>query len=128
MEEIQERILIVDDSVVNNLLYTSILEDYDFIADSVNGGMQALNYLKRQIPDLILLDLMMPRMTGWDLLKIFQTDDKLTNIPVVIISAHIEANTKNRANLFGVIDVLEKPVSEKKLIETVNFALKAQLK
>ena len=77
------KLFIIDDSTVNNIFLQSILEEYGYIVHSAISGEEALRKIETFGPDVILLDLMMPGMSGIDLLKKFREME--LDIPVVII-------------------------------------------
>src|SRR5258708_307681 len=81
-------ILIVEDDISICTVITEILQDEGYLVASVENGAEALAYLQQHIhPQLILLDLNMPVMTGWDFRAQQQCDPRLAEIPVIIMSA-----------------------------------------
>jgi len=106
------KILIVDDE--DDVLYSLKhgLEDisHEYIITIASDGKQCLEFLSKDIPDLILLDLMMPNMNGWEVLDVIQGNLKWRNIPVFIISAASDPEFKQTAEDLG-IPFIEKPLS-----------------
>lgn len=112
-------ILIVDDDAdVRDMLGEFFsLEGYDVA--TARNGKDALEQLKHgRSADLILLDLMMPVMDGWQFRMEQQRDPQLAAIPVVVLSAVY--NARERAGLLGAVDYMQKPVEFDKLIETAE--------
>lgn len=82
------RVLVVDDDTDSAGALVDILEHSGYEATAVNDGKQALTHLKaEQLPDVMILDLFMPRMNGWDLMRELKRNAKLANIPVIVVSA-----------------------------------------
>ena len=103
-------ILIVEDQPEIRALIAEILEDEGYRVASVTNGMEALTYLRGQAerPRLILLDLGMPVMTGWEFREEQQRDPKIAQIPVIVMSALPDLN--RRAAALKVADCLDKPI------------------
>jgi DNA-binding response OmpR family regulator len=84
-----------------------------------NEGIQACEYLKREKPDLILLDLMLSTISGWDILQNLRKDDRLKQIPVVVISAMAGRDDQSRAREEGAREYFIKPFSISELMKCV---------
>lgn len=85
---ISNRVLVVDDDVDAAEALVDILEHSGYEAAAVHNGIQALKYLTAgRLPDLIILDLFMPHMNGWDLMQELKRSIKLAKIPVIVVSA-----------------------------------------
>ena len=104
------KILAVDDEFVNIQLIKSVLrEEYDII--SALNGHEAINLLKQYKPDLILLDVMMPDLSGFDVCKIIKADAAFADIPIIFLTAlNTEAGEQEGLELGG-IDYLTKPIN-----------------
>jgi CheY-like chemotaxis protein len=113
-------VLVVDDDKAVCKIISAALADKGFETAVVYNGKEALDYLKstsRQ-PGLILLDLMMPEMTGWEFRKIQQEDPVLARIPVAIITGMEDADGKFSA--MGAVDVLCKPSKVEEVASLVS--------
>ncbi len=108
----QLKVLVVDDDPDARELLTSHLEFLGAKAISCENGEQALKLASDQQFDLITLDIMMPGLDGWEVLKLLKENAKTTDIPVVIISI---AADKHRAVVLGAMDALTKPISNDEL-------------
>jgi DNA-binding response OmpR family regulator len=117
-------ILIVDDSETNLVLLEAILEDDGFEVQKAYSAREAQELLHKSIPDIILLDLLMPNENGFDLLKKLKNNKEFMEIPVIIVTAF--ANEENRviAKELGAVDVIEKPINISEFLLKVNNALK----
>jgi len=113
-------VLLVDDSSTNNLLLESALKGLNFkISTSVNGA-DALNVLKKKDIDLVLLDIMMPGLSGYDVLEAMSKDAKLATIPVIMVTARSQFEEEKKAKSLGAADYFEKPLKLDKLIARVK--------
>ena len=106
------RVLVIDDSADSRSLLLEALEDLGCEALWAQDGDEGFWLAHRERPDLILLDLMMPTMDGWDVLASLKRDSELASIPVVVVSALAE---EQRGVLLGAIEALEKPVDSDQL-------------
>jgi CheY-like chemotaxis protein len=112
-------ILIVDDDLDVREMLTQLFSIEGYRVSTAKDGLDALNQLRQgETPDLILLDLMMPVMDGWQFRKEQQLDPGLASIPVVVLSAVY--NARERATLLGAVDYMQKPVEFDRLIESAE--------
>ncbi|UCC64437.1 MAG: response regulator [Anaerolineae bacterium] len=103
------RILVVDDEAVNRILLSTNLVESGYVVETAEDGQQALGMLSAQPFDLILLDLIMPRMDGYQVLAELKSDDALRRIPVIVISSSDEIESIVRCIEMGATDYLTKP-------------------
>jgi CheY-like chemotaxis protein len=109
-------ILVVDDDADIRETLIEILGAEGYHVAGVRNGREALQYLHNETrPSLILLDMMMPEMDGWDLRVELQRTPELASIPVVILSAH--GNVRDAALALGAADYLRKPLRVDSLLE-----------
>ena len=116
------QILVVDDDAMNLRIADKILKG-QFRVDGVDSGEKALKYLEDRIPDLILLDLHMPQMDGFEVMKRLQTDEDYRNIPVVLLTADDDRNTEIRGFKEGALDFITKPFIAEIMIQRVSRIL-----
>ena len=102
--------MLIDDSTTNNILYESILVDEGYNVVVFEDAQKAIGRLQNEIPDLIMLDLMMPGMDGFNFLEKKNDIKKAKNIPVVMLTARTEKDSENKAYNLGVVEYLTKPV------------------
>lgn len=107
----KERILIVDDTPANiDVLGAILMEEYD-VSVAVNGPM-ALEIISSGIlPDLVLLDIMMPEMDGYEVARRLKADAKTSSVPVIFVTAKIEEEDEARGFKIGAVDYIRKPVN-----------------
>ncbi len=117
-------VCIEDDPDILDLL-TAVLQGPDLEMYPALGGEQGLAMVRQTLPDLVLLDLFMPAMNGWDLLKAMRQDVALQKTPVVMVSAcHIEISSALYNGLdLEVVDYVRKPFSSFQIRTTVERAL-----
>jgi PAS domain S-box-containing protein len=116
------RILVIDDDADTRRLLTNQLEELRFEVITASSAEVGLQAARKERPDLITLDLIMPEMTGWEALKEFKEARDLQDIPVVIIS--VVAGEQDRGNIFGAVDLLTKPVDRDDLIRVLRRNLR----
>jgi CheY-like chemotaxis protein len=113
-------VLIVDDDAPLVEGLTELLEDEGFKVVAAADGQAALDELRRGLrPCVILLDLMMPGMNGWDFRQLQMSDDELKDLPVVVMTAGAFSEPAVRAQL-GDVDLVPKPPSLRRLLEAIR--------
>lgn len=122
----QRQVLMVEDTASVAALYKSYLNPLGLNITIVGTGRDALNFMKETVPELILLDLRLPDMTGMEVLELVRRDYK--NLPVVIMTAHGSIDVAVDAMRHGAQDFLIKPCEADRLRITVNNALKDKSK
>lgn len=108
MDSVKKKILLVEDDVALAAVYRSRLELEGFEINEVNNGEDALSVAVAFRPDLILLDAMMPKISGFDVLDILRNTPETTNIRVIMLTALSQPKDKERAEQLGVDDYLVK--------------------
>lgn len=116
-----QTILIVDDNEVNLDILVSILNDYDVIP--IKSGCSAFEVVNSEKIDLILLDVMMPDMNGFDVCKYLKIDDKTKHIPVMFITAKHGVDDIKKGFDVGAVDYITKPFNALELLSRVNTHL-----
>ncbi|AQQ72098.1 Stalked cell differentiation-controlling protein [Limihaloglobus sulfuriphilus] len=119
-----DTILVVDDNEQNLELIQAYLEDLDCRTLAATDGEEAIDIVKEQMPDLILLDVMMPKMSGYEVCKRLKAKPETTDIPVIMVTALSELGDIERAVECGTDDFLSKPVNKLELLTRVKTMLK----
>ncbi|HEY9655979.1 MAG TPA: response regulator [Crinalium sp.] len=117
------RLLAVDDVPDNLFLLQTILEMEGFVVDVATSGSTALRKIKAAPPDLILLDVMMPGMNGYEVTQQIRQDDSLPSIPILLISANDEVSALRGIEL-GANDFIRKPIDFNELLNRVRTYLR----
>ncbi len=118
------KVLVVDDNLQNLELILAYLEDIDCETLSAEGGQQALDIVENNPPDLVLLDVMMPKISGFEVCKRIKNDPKTAEIPIIMVTALSEMGDIERAISSGTDDFLSKPVNKWELLTRVRTMLK----
>ncbi|MFQ6103930.1 MAG: response regulator [Candidatus Glassbacteria bacterium] len=118
-----KRILVVDDEPHIGKIIKLNLESAGYIIQIATNGREALNQVEKFSPDLILLDIMMPGMNGYDVLSHLRTRFKTSHIPIIFLTAKREINEKVTGLMLGADDYITKPFVTKELLARVNNIL-----
>src|SRR3972149_8266282 len=105
------RLLVVDDNKVNRLLLARGLQEQGHTITFAENGRQALEVMRRQAFDLVLLDILMPELDGYQVLEQLTTDPDLRDIPVIVVSAMDELDSVVKCIEMGAEDYLSKPLN-----------------
>ncbi len=120
----QYNVLVVDDVPLNLTLVTKMLSRFDFKMRTAANGLQALEAVREQRPDLILLDVLMPLMNGFETLEILRANPATADIPVIILSALNSNEDVVKGYNLGANDFITKPIIMEKLVHSVDTQLK----
>lgn len=121
--ETSESILIVDDQPEIAELLSLTLSRRGYTVHSAYGGEKALDWLHTETPDLILLDVGMPKMDGYDVCRRIKSDKRLKDIPVIFVSAIQDADIKSQAFKVGGVDYITKPYQREEILARVRTHL-----
>ncbi|MBI3367769.1 MAG: response regulator [Burkholderiales bacterium] len=117
------RILLVEDNEVNRYLAQFLLERAGFEVDTAGDGASALEVARARRPALILMDIRMPVMDGYEATRRLKADPALRDIPVVALSAHAMPQEKAMALQVGCVAHIEKPIDAGRFVDQVRAAL-----
>ena len=120
-------VMVVDDSITMRKVTARVLENHALEVLTAQDGIDAIEKLRDQIPDLMLLDIEMPRMDGYELLSHVRADARLRHIPVVMITSRAGQKHRRKARKAGANAYLTKPYQELELIEQVGDMLDIEL-
>ena len=118
------RVLVIDDEVTVRISLRFVLEDLNLTIDEAPNGQEGLDLARRHRPDLILCDLDMPVMDGFETLAHVRRDPALQRIPFVVVTGKLNEGNERRARQAGAEGVLDKPFS----CETVQHLVRARLR
>ncbi len=117
-------VLIVEDDQPSLELLQAYLEDVDCETVLAHDGLEALEIIGKKIPDLILLDVMMPKMSGFEVCKRIKNDPKTSNVPVIMVTALSDFGDIERGIDSGTDDFISKPINKLELVTRVKIMLK----
>ena len=118
----QQMILVVDDSALNRRVAMNILQDH-FEVTCAGSGEEALELIKTRIPDLILLDLHMPKMDGFEVIRCLRAEQEYKDIPIIMLTADTDRETEVRGFQEGVMDFITKPFVNEIMLQRVGRIL-----
>lgn len=116
-------ILVVDDNPNNLHILVELLEKHEFEVIAIRNSSTVLDILKNQIPDLILLDIIMPEIDGFALCRQIKSIPEYSNIPIIFISALHDVENKIKAFHEGGVDFITKPFQQEEVLARVNTHL-----
>ncbi|OZA31100.1 MAG: hybrid sensor histidine kinase/response regulator [Hydrogenophilales bacterium 17-61-9] len=112
-------ILVVDDSLTVRKITTRLLTREGFRVDSAKDGVDALEKMHDLVPDVVLLDVEMPRMDGFELARVMRSDARLKSVPIIMITSRTADKHRNHALEIGVNVYLGKPYQEQQLLDSI---------
>lgn len=114
-----KKILVVDDNRMNRMVAKVILKDYDVIISEAINGEEAVNYLKNNPCDLVLMDIQMPVLNGYQASEVIRKELKL-DIPIIALTANAMKGEKEKCLEFGMNDYLSKPFDEESFLQVIG--------
>jgi len=119
----RKRILVVDDEIyiVHILEFSLTMEGYQVLTAA--DGEEAMRLIEQERPDLVVLDIMMPKMDGYEVCRRLRQDEQLKGIPVILLSAKGRAVDREVGLQAGADDYITKPFSPRKLLEKIRDLL-----
>ena len=117
------KILVAEDNPEMRLLLVLYMQQYGHVVIEAKDGRDLFYWVKEEPPDVILLDLSMPNIDGWQALEMLKKDPSTQNIPVIIVSAKNRIEDMGQAESLGAHDFVPKPWTATDLVARVNWAL-----
>jgi CheY-like chemotaxis protein len=118
-----KRILVVEDNKDNMTLIVDVLTSFDYGVIQAVDGETGVSLARSDVPDLILMDLSLPRMDGWTAARSIKEDAALKHIPIIALTAHAMIGDKERALQAGCDDYLSKPIDLAELARKLTHYL-----
>ncbi len=119
----RDTVMVVDDSITMRRVASKLLERHNYDVITAKDGVDALAQLQDVRPDVMLLDIEMPRMDGFELATHMQNEESYSKIPIIMITSRTGEKHRDRAFEIGVTNYMGKPYQEDELIETIQSAL-----
>jgi chemosensory pili system protein ChpA (sensor histidine kinase/response regulator) len=123
----QPLVMVVDDSITMRKVTSRVLENHALEVMTAQDGLDAIENLHERVPDLMLLDIEMPRMDGYELAEHVRGDPRLRHVPIVMITSRAGQKHRKRARDAGANDYMTKPYQEAELVAKVSEMLKIEL-
>ena len=119
----KRKVLVVDDNIDSITILRSILESNGFIVRTAQSGREALAQLAQEIPDVILLDVMMPEMSGLEVLERIKTSHATSRLPVILVTAKMQDEDVLTGYQYGADYYITKPCTAKQLLYGIGLVL-----
>ncbi|MDR1143437.1 MAG: response regulator [Spirochaetaceae bacterium] len=120
----RRKILVIDDEIINLEFFEVMLSKLGFVVEKAEDGEEGLVMVKKFFPDLIILDNIMPKMSGWELTKILKADPKYQEIPIIMLSALDDVKDKVEGFELGVEDYITKPFNFSEVLARIRAVLR----
>lgn len=121
-----QKILVVEDNELNLKLFCDLLRAHGYEAEPVRDGREAVERTRAFRPDLIIMDIQMPHVSGLELIEQLKTDEELKGIPVMAVTAYAAKGDEERIRDAGAEGYVSKPISVMKFVEAVGALLELQ--
>ena len=118
-----KKILVVDDDKAVITLLESLLSGQGYKVSAANDGLDAMVQVRNNIPDLIILDIMMPELNGYDVCSNLKFDERFKHIPIIVLTSREQELAPKISQLMG-IGYMQKPIDSKILLEKIQNILK----
>jgi two-component system cell cycle response regulator DivK len=122
------KVVIIDDEPDNIGVVAFIFDFQNVPMRTANSGETGLALLREEKPTFLLLDLQMPKMTGWEVLKVIREDAQLKELVVIALTAHAMAGDKEKALAVGFDGYITKPISPATFIQTIDEIIQLRIK
>jgi two-component system cell cycle response regulator DivK len=118
-----QKILVVEDNELNLKLFCDLLRAHDYEAEAVRDGREAVDRARGFAPDLVVMDIQMPYISGLDLIEQMKGDDELRGIPIMAVTAYAAKGDEERIRDAGAEGYVSKPISVLRFVDAVRALL-----
>lgn len=115
-----KKILVVEDNELNSKLFCDLLRAHGYVAEPVRDGRDALSRAREVMPDLIIMDIQLPHVSGMDLIQQVKAEPALKAIPIMAVTAYAAKGDEDQIRAAGAEAYVSKPISVIKFVETVG--------
>jgi DNA-binding response OmpR family regulator len=120
---VAHKVLVIDDSAAIRVMVREWLPKGNFEVLEAKDGVQGINLIRQERPTLIMLDFLLPRMSGWEVYQQIQENPELQTIPLVLMSGRKEEVTEKLQEPFEFFEFIQKPFDQRILIEAIKTAM-----
>jgi two-component system cell cycle response regulator DivK len=113
-------VLVVEDNELNLKLFCDLLRAHDYIAEPVRDGREAVARARAFAPDLVIMDIQLPKVSGLELIETLKADDQLKPIPIMAVTAYAAKGDEERIRAAGAEAYVSKPISVMRFVENVE--------
>ncbi|PTQ11007.1 two-component system response regulator [Sphingomonas oleivorans] len=115
-----KKVLVVEDNDLNLKLFCDLLRAHDYAAEPVRDGREAVERARAFAPDLVIMDIQLPHVSGLELIETMKADDDLRNIPIMAVTAYAAKGDEERIRSAGAEAYVSKPISVARFVEAVE--------
>ena len=115
-----KKVLVVEDNELNLKLFCDLLRAHDYIAEPVRDGREAVERAREFSPDLVIMDIQLPNVSGLELIETLKADDQLKPIPIMAVTAYAGKGDEERIRAAGAEAYVSKPISVGRFVESVE--------
>jgi two-component system cell cycle response regulator DivK len=119
-DRVAKRVLVVEDNELNLKLFCDLLRAHDFAAEAVRDGREAVARAREVMPELIIMDIQMPHVTGYELILELKADEALRHIPIMAVTAYSGREDEERIRAAGADAYVSKPISLARFMQAVG--------
>ena len=123
--EVAKRVLVVEDNELNLKLFCDLLRAHEYLTEGVRDGREAVAAARAFLPDLIVMDIQLPHVSGYDLIVQLKADDALRSIPIMAVTAYAGREDEERIRAAGADAYVSKPISLMRFVDAVQALLKS---
>ena len=120
MTDSSKTVLLVEDNEDNRIIYCTVLRHLGYNVLEAQDGVQAVELARSALPDLILMDISIPRMDGWEATRVLRNDSRTSAIPIIALTAHALADDRERASQVGFTSYLAKPIEPRLVVAEIR--------
>ncbi|MCL1813536.1 MAG: response regulator [Treponema sp.] len=120
----RKKILVIDDEMISLEFFEVMLSKLGFVVEKAENGEDGYDMVKKFFPDLIIMDNIMPKMSGWELTKVLKTDPKYREIPIIMLSALDDVKDKVEGFELGIDDYITKPFNFSEVLARIRAVLR----
>jgi two-component system cell cycle response regulator DivK len=121
--QVTKRVLVVEDNELNLKLFCDLLRAHEFAAEPVRDGRDAISRARDFDPELIIMDIQMPHVSGFELIEAMKSDESLRRIPIMAVTAYAGREDEDRIRAAGADAYVSKPISLARFVQEVSALL-----
>ena len=115
-----KKVLVVEDNELNLKLFCDLLRAHDYVPEPVRDGREAVDRARAFAPDLVIMDIQLPNVSGLELIETLKADEQLKPIPIMAVTAYAAKGDEERIRAAGAEAYVSKPISVTRFVETVE--------
>jgi two-component system, cell cycle response regulator DivK len=124
---VAKRVLVVEDNELNLKLFCDLLRAHGHVTEPVRDGREVVQRAREFTPDLVIMDIQLPHISGLELIEALKNDEALSPVPIMAVTAYAGKGDEDRIRAAGAEAYVSKPISVMKFIETVEGLFKGQV-